>query len=456
MKNFLVALRPVCLWALCFFCVYPGLVIGQSLRPLTLSETITLAVENSVALQKARIDRSAVEQKIRERRSASLPQINGVVNFDFVPERPTQFWPGELFGGQGGAYIPVQINQPWQTGGIVHVSQVLYDEASLRMLPAAGVSRSLADLLVKRGEEEVVFYTATLFYQILQTEQLLRGVNANLEKLDALRRMAELQLENGYAIPTDVKRIRVAHTNLETQQRNLLTNIELLKQNLQFLCDLPLSEPMELAWGNETPAADSLRWQNIVLDLETSTEFRLLQNQVELHRIQSRSQYGAGFPRLSAYATAGFQAQRQDVNYFDFENEWYGLAAIGFKLDVPIFDGFLHRRKSNLLKLEGQKLELDRNQASRAKELAFNQAYSQYRSVLAMLHNQEENVALARDITDKLFLQYKEGIAPLTDLLNAQTALSEAETHYWTQVFDYKLAVLKLLKAAGKLEVLRG
>jgi outer membrane protein TolC len=429
---------------------------AQSLRPMSLSETLTLAVENSVSLQKARIDRNSVEQKIRERRSGSLPQINGAVNFDFVPERPTQFWPGELFGGQEGAYIPVQINQPWQTGAIVNVNQVLYDEAALRMAPAARVSRSLADLLVKRGEEEVIFYTATLFYHILQTEQLLRGVNANLEKLDALRQMAQLQLENGYAIPTDVKRIRVAITNLETQQRNLLTNIELLKQNLQFLCNLPLSEPMELAWGNETPAADSLRWQQIVLDLETSTEFRLLQNQVELHRIQSRSQYGVGFPRLSAYATAGFQAQRQNGNYFDLENKWYGLAAVGFKLDVPIFDGFQHRRKSNLLKLEGQKLELDRNQVNRAKELEFNQALSQYRSVLAMLHNQEENVALARDITDKLFLQYQEGVAPLTDLLNAQTALSEAETHYWTQVFDYKLAVLKLLKAAGKLEELRG
>ncbi|MBK7938392.1 MAG: hypothetical protein IPJ82_15510 [Lewinellaceae bacterium] len=43
----------------------------------------------------------------------------------------------------------------------------------------------------------------------------------------------------------------------------------------------------------------------------------------------------------------------------------------------------------------------------------------------------------------------------LTDLLTSQTALSEAETNYWQQVFAYKLAVLKLLKASGKLEELK-
>ena len=64
-------------------------------------------------------------------------------------------------------------------------------------------------------------------------------------------------------------------------------------------------------------------------------------------------------------------------------------------------------------------------------------------------------MALAHEITDKLVLQYKEGVASLTDLLNAQTALSEAETNYWQQVFSYKLAVLKLLKAAGQLALLK-
>ncbi|MDX2133976.1 MAG: TolC family protein [Saprospiraceae bacterium] len=446
------------IWLVCLLlglCGPIGSLNAQTVRPLSLPEALHLALENSATLQKARLDRQAVDVKIRERRSANYPQISGTVHLDYVPQRPTEFWPSGLFGGPDDEYLPVQINQLWQTGAVVNASQTLLDVSAIRMAPAAEVSRNLSDLALAYSEEEVIYHTATLFYQILQTEQLLQGLSGNLEKIDDLRRMAELQLENGYAIPTDVKRIRVAQTNLETQQKNLLTTIDLLKQNLQFLCNLPLSEPMELAWEGDTPAADSLLWQNIELDLESSTAYKMLENRKELHEIQSRSQYGQNFPKLSAYAAAGIQTQQPAFNFINPDSEWYGLAMVGFKLDVPIFNGFLNRRKSNLLKLEGQKLELERDQVGRAKKLEFNQAYSQYRSALNMLHTQEDNVALARDISDKLFLQYKEGVAPLTDLLNAQTALSEAETHYWRQVFDYRLAVLKLLKAAGRLETLK-
>lgn len=84
-----------------------------------------------------------------------------------------------------------------------------------------------------------MYNTATVFYQTLQTEQLLRAMDANLEKLDALQRTAELQLANGYAIPTDVERIKVARTNLQTQRQNLLTAIASLRQALQYLCGVP-------------------------------------------------------------------------------------------------------------------------------------------------------------------------------------------------------------------------
>ncbi|MBK9336033.1 MAG: TolC family protein [Lewinellaceae bacterium] len=127
---------------------------------------------------------------------------------------------------------------------------------------------------------------------------------------------------------------------------------------------------------------------------------------------------------------------------------------MGFKLNVPVFDGFLHRRKAAILQVESQKIEEDRRELKQGKTLEFLLAREQFGGTLRMIRTQEDNVALAREITDKLLLQFKEGVTPVTDLLNAQTALAEAETHYWQQVFNYKLAVVKLLKAAGQLRLL--
>jgi outer membrane protein len=160
-------------------------------------------------------------------------------------------------------------------------------------------------------------------------------------------------------------------------------------------------------------------------------------------------------PSLNAYAAASLQSFRDDANFADPDARWYGMFAVGLKIKMPLFDGFRRHNKARVLDIEGQKMDADRRQLEGAKNLEFKQAGDQLENSLRMLKGQSENVALAREITEKLVLQYKEGVVPLTDLLNAQTALSEAETLYWQQVFAYKLAVLKLLKASGNLSLLQ-
>jgi outer membrane protein TolC len=439
---------------LCLCCFLAQAQPTNPYRPVSLGESIQLALENSAQLRKARLDRQGIEKRLHEGRSAAYPQVNAGVNLDYVPVLPTQVLPGEPFGSTA-SILPVQFGQPWQLTGAVTVQQQLFNESLRRGIPAINVSRNIHDLLITRSEDDVVYNTSAVFYQTLQTEQLLRAMNANLDKLEALQRMAELQLANGYAIPTDVKRIRVARTNLETQRQNLLTAISSLRQTLQFLCGVPLDTPFDPVEETLAPAADSLRWQALQLETESTAEYRLLLHQVELNRISISSLRAQGLPNFNAYATAFTQTFRQNANFFDPERRWYGSVALGIRMQVPLFDGFRRINKTGLLALEGQKLEEDRRQLAAAKSLEFGQAQAQLQNALRALRTQTDNVSLAREISDKLLLQYKEGVVPLTDLLNAQTALSEAETNYWQQVFSYKLAVLKILKTTGRLAMLR-
>lgn len=424
-------------------------------RSVTLSESLQLALANSPQLKKAQLEREGFELRLKEARSAAYPQIEGGIKYEYAAELPTQLMPGELFGMGEGTYVPAQFGRPWQMLGSLTLTQRIYDESLFRGIPAISAGRSVSDLLVARTEEEILFNTATVFYQTFQTEQLLRALDANVGKLAELQRIAELQLANDLAIPTDVKRIRVARTNLETQRQKLYTSISVLHQTLQYLCGVPFEEVLELKEDVTHPAADSSRWLSLAFEPDSTTEHLLILRSLELNRIQTRSKWAERLPSLSAYATGFYQTWRDDANVFNSNGTWYGAAAFGLKIDVPIFDGFSRNRKVDVLKLEAQKLEEDRRQLDGAKTLEFHQAQEELQNALRLLQYQSDNVALAREIYDKLTLQYKEGVVPLTDLLNAQTALSEAETNYWQQVFAYKLAVLKSLKASGKLEELK-
>lgn len=230
-----------------------------SRRPLQLEESLQLALANNAQVRKNKLDRQLLERKFKEARSAVLPDVNASVNLDWYPVLPTQLLPGQLFGQADGTYVPAQFGRPWQLAGTITMEQPLLDESARRSIPALNVTRGISDMLLEKSNEDVIFNTATVFFQTLQTEQLLRGVNANVDKLEALQGMAELQLANGYAIPTDVKRIRVARTNLETQRQNLLTAIGSLRQTLQFLCGLPYDEVLELVAEIGAPASDSLQ-----------------------------------------------------------------------------------------------------------------------------------------------------------------------------------------------------
>jgi threonylcarbamoyladenosine tRNA methylthiotransferase MtaB len=422
---------------------------------ISLEEVLERALSNSAQIKKAQLERQAVDIRIKEQRSAAYPQVKAGVNFDAFPVLPTQLIPGEVLGRPDGSFVPVQFGRPLQLTGSLTAEQILYSESGRRMAPLATTTRTAADLLLQRSEEEVVFQTATIWYQMLQTTQLLRSIDSNLEKMVSIKAMAELQLANGYITTTDVKRIKVALTNLETQRQNLLNSIGALKETIQLLCGIPFDQGLEPAAALEEPAADSSTWLGLTLQPELTTELRLLSTQENMFSTQLQAAKADNWPTLSAYATGWAQNQRNNLLYF-VSKRWYGMAAVGIKASVNLLDGNRRKHKMSILQLEIQKVREDLRQVELLKTMEFRQAKVQLTTALSGLRVQAENVDLAKEITDKLALRYKSGEVPLTDLLNAQTAHSEAETHYWQQVFAYKLAVLRLAKASGQLELLRG
>lgn len=421
---------------------------------LDLPNAIQMSVENSAQLKKARLEKIALEERFGEQKSRALPQINAGVNFDAFPLLPTQLLPGEVLGRPAGSFVPVQFGRPWQLTSSISVDQILYSEQGRRLAPAADATRALTELLTERTEEEVVYQTIALWYQYFQTAQLRHTVDANHEKLMALKKIADLQFANGYITSTDVKRIKVALTNLETQSFNLENGIAALKESLQTFCGIPYESAFDPKENLESPAADSSEWLSLELDVESTTEMRLLGRQAELNNIQYHSGKAANWPTISAYAAGWVQNQANNPNFF-VAKRWYGMAAVGVKAQVPLFDGFRQRHKNALLRIDLQKIKEDMRLLTSAKVLEFRQAKAQLTGALRTLKTQVENVALAHEVMDKLSLRYKEGDIPLTDLLNAQTALSEAETNYWQQVFAYKMATLRLAKVTGRLQVFR-
>ena len=80
-------------------------------------------------------------------------------------------------------------------------------------------------------------------------------------------------------------------------------------------------------------------------------------------------------------------------------------------------------------------------------ENARNTFVTNYQNYLA----QKDNVALANSVYDVTQQNFNEGISPLTDLMQAETARLQAQNQLINALLNVKQAEIELLKAKGEI-----
>jgi outer membrane protein len=80
-------------------------------------------------------------------------------------------------------------------------------------------------------------------------------------------------------------------------------------------------------------------------------------------------------------------------------------------------------------------------------------SYQSLRADAANLSNSRELLADARRALDVARGRYKEGVGTFTELLNAQTALADAQKQRVLAVSKWRSARLKLVASLGKLDL---
>ena len=72
-------------------------------------------------------------------------------------------------------------------------------------------------------------------------------------------------------------------------------------------------------------------------------------------------------------------------------------------------------------------------------------------NVLA-LQNQKINMKLAEDVYNTARIKYREGVGSSLEVMNAESSLKEAQTNYFSSLYDVITARVDLQKALGQLQ----
>lgn len=428
---------------------------GTAQEKMTLKDAVNYALENKADANKARLEVANSENLIAEVRSRTLPQINASGNLMYNAILQEMAMPGDIIGMPGQTLL-VAFGQKWTAIGGVHLSQNLFDYSVFTGLKAAKTTREFYKINEQLTQEQVIEAVAKNYYQIFITRQKLETIKQTLENTNKVKNTVEGLFENGLAKKIDLDRIKVTIVNLESALKQLENAAVLQENSLKFLIGMQIDTPIELVEENLemeiTPVLQDAP------DVKSLTQFQLLETQKQLLEYNKESIKAAYYPTLSLSANYSYQGLGDKFPIGGKPADgvyWTDYSTIGLNLNIPIFSGFRTRSLIRQAQTQLDILEEDMKEAELALNFAYENAKTQINNNVITIENQRENVKLAQEVLDNTQNNYLNGLATLTDLLEAENALADAKNNYSNALLEYKVAEIELIKSRGELDTLK-
>ncbi|GAQ14672.1 cobalt-zinc-cadmium resistance protein CzcA [Myroides odoratimimus] len=413
---------------------------------LKLKDAIAYALENKAEAVKSRLDLKNSDYQIQEARAQALPQINAVADVTNNPLLQKMAMPSAFGGGM------VSFGKEWQSTVSASLSQELFNQAVFIGLKAAKSTREFYKINIQLTNEQIIEKVATSYYEVYRLKSQIETLDKTIDNTTRIRDVIVNLYQTGLAKKIDVSRIDVSLNNI-TSNRQQLVNAKVLQENaLKYLIGMEI-QTLVVFPDDTFKISDAISFTE-QFDVEDRTEIKLLDKQNELLTLNKKSIRAQGYPSLSFQANFGYSGLGDEFTWFSKPENgtyWSGFSSIGLKLVVPIFNGSVIKAKTKQAQIEIDKLQIDKQDTLLAMELAIENAQAQIDNSRITLITQKENVHLAKEVLEDIENNYKIGLAPLTDLLDAENAYAEAQNSYTSALLDYKLAEIQLIKSIGGL-----
>ena len=183
--------------------------------------------------------------------------------------------------------------------------------------------------------------------------------------------------------------------------------------------------------------------------IRNKIELRLLRKNLQLQNVLQKRTQAAYFPVFSFYAK--YAGQSLGNKFAESFRSWSPIAALGLKLEVPIFDGLRTKSALQQSKLNIESIKENIKLTEDGLKFQLKNAGTRYTNAVQNIDINKTNLELAKNILEVTTLQYQKGIISYTDLIAADSAYKEAELNYLSAFVDLLNAKLEIDKANGNL-----
>lgn len=419
---------------------------GRAQNTLTLEECLKLGIENNLSLQTKRKEIQKGRYGISENRARLLPQINGFANYNDNIDPPVSVTDGSAYGN------PYNITRTLQysANAGLQLQMPLYNQTLYTTISIAKTMVEMNRLSYEKAREDLILQICKMYYLGQVTAEQIALTKANIVRLEELRDISLAFFDNGMAMEVDVKRVNINLENLKVQYDNAQAMLEQQLNLLKYIMDYPAEKEIALVpvdTENITPTPLTGLSENLY-------ELQLLQSQQLLAEQQKQMVVNGYIPSLNLTGNWMFNAYT-DKGYHWFHsgpsNHWFRSYGLGLSLRIPIFDGLDKRYKTRKAIIDIENIKLAREDARKSLQTQYLNATNDLMNNQRNFKKQKDNYLLAEDVYAVTMDRYREGITSMTEVLQDEMRMSEAQNNYISAHYNYRMTKLMLLKLTGRL-----
>lgn len=423
--------RSLPLWLALQLIAFSTVTAQDSLQYLGLEEAQKAAISSNSNLAVAGMTEKIADARYKETQSIYLPTAS-LSYTAMLSNNPLMVFGSKLQQKSVAAadFNPALLNDPANRSDFstrIDVQQPLINADSWLQRKAAALQSQLSRLNTERARDQVAYEVENTYYQLQLSYQARAVWDSSLQTARALYEFTNNRVEQGLLQASDALNISVRVSAAQTQLTAANSQIRQISDYLNLLMHRPLGSVYlpDSSTGILPAYAEDAQLPAARADLKA------LDQSLELASIGLKVNKASRLPRLNAFGSYQFN---------DAAALGFGARAwlIGLQLNLPIFQGQMLKNRYHTQLLERQQLEVivqkTRDEAQlqlRAAQRAINDARYLISEQELAVHNASETVRILEN-------RYRQGLVNSTDVLLAQTQLSQQKLALAQAQYEYK------------------
>ena len=292
-----------------------------------------------------------------------------------------------------------------------------------------------ADLTSENTRQTVKYRVIEAYYNVLQQENLVKVNESAVQMAAEQLNLLQVQFEEGATAYAEVLQMKVqlanytqslttARSNLQVARTTLLSLVELTDNFSYEEYPSPLEECLEFAFTNRPDLA--------------AANYNINQAEASVESAKSGTR-----PTITGRANKYTSANGA------FQNERPGQWQAGITLNWNVFDNQMTRADVKAAQARVEQSKAEAESTNKTVELEVRSAYTRMRAAEENVKATEIAVTQADESYEIAVVRYVEGVDILLNVTNAQEKLTQAQTNYFTALYQYNLYKAQLEKAMG-------